>query len=95
MPCGPKTMIFTAAMQAIDPSSLPAIRQQSRKPTIVADAAYAILSQPSNLYTGNFAIDEQVLASQGISDLSRYAMVTGNERFLDGRTIVSDLHYIM
>jgi citronellol/citronellal dehydrogenase len=47
----------------------------------VADAAWYILQQPSDHYTGQFLIDEEVLASQGITDLSGYAYVPGNQTF--------------
>ncbi|MBA2329667.1 MAG: hypothetical protein H0V91_08615 [Flavisolibacter sp.] len=47
--------------------------QRSRKPDIVADAAYSILSKPSSL-TGNFFIDEDVLEQEGITDFSHYAV---------------------
>lgn len=39
----------------------------------MADAAYAIFCQPARSFTGVFAIDELVLASQGIHDLSGYS----------------------
>lgn len=35
--------------------------QRSRKPDIVADAAYHILKRPSEICTGNFFVDEDVL----------------------------------
>lgn len=39
----------------------------------MADAAYAIFCQPSRSFTGIFAIDEMILAAQGIRDLVRYS----------------------
>lgn len=52
-----------------------------RKPEIMADAAYAILCQDSLAYTGNFAIDEDVLYSQGIKNLDVYACKPGTTDF--------------
>lgn len=70
----PRTLILTAALQAIDPSQLDQMQQQSRSPAIVADAAYAVLCQPTS-FTGNFLIDEQVLTSQGIRSFHHYSIV--------------------
>lgn len=72
----PRTVIATAAMQAIftDPEALKEIQRHCRKPTIVAEAAYHILTQPSRAATGQFYIDEEVLRSKGITDFSRYAV---------------------
>lgn len=48
--------------------------QASRKPEIVADAAYWIFTQPSESCSGNFFIDSQVLTAAGEKDLSKYAV---------------------
>lgn len=45
----------------------------SRKPEIVADAAYCILSQDPKTTTGNFFIDEDVLRKAGVTDFDQYA----------------------
>jgi citronellol/citronellal dehydrogenase len=66
----PRTIIATAALQMIpgvDPGS-------GRKPEILADAAHWILTQPSRTLTGNFFVDEDVLARAGVTDLARYAV---------------------
>ncbi|MBD3352472.1 MAG: SDR family NAD(P)-dependent oxidoreductase [Candidatus Lokiarchaeota archaeon] len=71
----PKTAIATAAVRNIlggDRSI-----QHSRKPEIVADAAYSIFNRPSRECTGNFFIDEQVLCEQGITELEQYAVTPG------------------
>ena len=39
---------------------------------IMADAAHVILTRPAKTCTGNFFIDDEVLASAGITDLSPY-----------------------
>ena len=38
---------------------------RTRKPEIMADAAYEILTSDSKLTTDNFFIDDEVLQSQG------------------------------
>jgi citronellol/citronellal dehydrogenase len=50
------------------------LMQRSRTPEIVADSAYYILQRPSYECTGNFFIDEEVLKSEGITDLTHYAV---------------------
>lgn len=67
----PKTTIATAAIAVHFP---PELMQASRKPSIMADAAYHILSNDSRKHTGQFFIDEEVLQAAGIEDFSRYAM---------------------
>lgn len=68
----PKTTIATAAVQNLLGGDF--LMQRSRTPEIVADAAFYILQEPSDTSTGNFYIDEDVLAKQGITDLSKYAV---------------------
>lgn len=71
----PKTAIATAAVEMLlgENSSL-----YSRKPEIVADAAYAILTKNPKEVTGNFFIDEEVLQSEGITDMVQYACFPEN-----------------
>jgi citronellol/citronellal dehydrogenase len=68
----PRTAIATAAVMNLLGGEA-AIRG-SRKPAIMADAAYAILTTPSRELTGRFCIDDEVLAAAGKTDLSEYAM---------------------
>jgi citronellol/citronellal dehydrogenase len=77
----PQTTIATAAVQNLLGGDM--LMQMSRKPEIVADAAYYILSSPSAECTGNFFIDEQVLQEQGITDLDQYAVVPGGKLMKD------------
>lgn len=71
----PKTAINTAAIEMLTgPQSL----KYSRKPEIVADAAYAILSKEPKEATGLYYIDEDVLRSAGIQDFSQYACDPSN-----------------
>lgn len=65
----PQTAIATAAIAMLGGDPL---MQASRKPDIVADAAYAILSRRSSECTGNFFIDEQVLLEEGVRDFELY-----------------------
>lgn len=68
----PRTTIATAAVQNLLGGDF--MVQKSRKPEIVADAAYYIFQRPSDTCTGNFFIDEEVLKQEGITDLSSYAV---------------------
>lgn len=67
----PLTAIDTAAVQNLLGGE--AVAAMSRLPTIMADAAHAILTKPSRETTGNFFIDEEVLRAQGMTDFSAYA----------------------
>lgn len=58
---------------AIEMLTGPNSQSHSRKPEIVADAAYAILIKDSKTVTGNFFIDEDVLKNEGITDMKQYA----------------------
>ena len=46
----------------------------SRKPSIYADAAYAVLKRDSSSCTGNFCLDQDVLEEEGITDFDQYAV---------------------
>jgi citronellol/citronellal dehydrogenase len=59
------------------------LMNMSRKPEILADAAYYILQRASSSCTGNFFIDEEVLAAEGVTDLSSYAVVPGAQLYTD------------
>lgn len=67
----PKTLIATAAISVNFPKI---IYHASRKPAIVADAAYEILTSDSRKVTGNFFIDEYLLKERGVSDFKQYAL---------------------
>ncbi len=73
----PRTIIATAAVQNLLGGD--EAMRRSRKPEILADAAYEILSRPSRDATGNFYIDDEVLAEAGVTDLSHYAYGDGSE----------------
>ena len=74
----PRTAIDTAALAMI-----PGVDTHAcRKPEILSDSAYIILNRPSTECTGNFFIDDELLASEGITDLDKYAVVPGTTDFL-------------
>ena len=54
------------------------IGSQCRKPEIMADAAYAILSKDSKSFTGQFTIDDDILKNEGITNFDPYAFDPGN-----------------
>ena len=74
----PRTAIATAAMQMIPGIDL----ALCRKPEILADAAYLILTSDARANTGNFYIDDELLAQHGVTDFDRYAMTPGNTHFI-------------
>ncbi|HSS70495.1 MAG TPA: NAD(P)-dependent oxidoreductase [Casimicrobiaceae bacterium] len=71
----PRTVIATAALAMIPGMS--ARLDNCRKPEIIADAAHAIFMRDARAATGNFYIDEQVLASEGVTDFAPYAVKPG------------------
>ena len=74
----PRTVIDTAALQMI-----PGIDALAgRKPEILADAAHIIFNRNSKECTGNFFVDDMVLASEGITDLEKYSVTPGTKDFL-------------
>jgi len=78
----PRTTIATAAIAVNFPQ---AIMQASRKPAIMADAAYVILNRDSRGagVSGNFYIDETVLRESGVTDFEAYAVTPGTPLFTD------------
>ncbi|MEJ2368805.1 MAG: NAD(P)-dependent oxidoreductase [Acidobacteriota bacterium] len=77
----PKTTIATAAVRNLLGGE--EMIRRSRKPEIVADAAHAILTRPAAECSGNFFIDEEVLAAEGVQDFSSYAVDPGAELMPD------------
>lgn len=73
----PRTTIATAAVKNILGGD--ELIKKSRKPEIVADAAALILAKNSREFTGNFCMDDLILADAGITDLSHYSVVPGAE----------------
>jgi citronellol/citronellal dehydrogenase len=71
-------VIATAALQMI-PGVKP---EHCRSVDIMADAAYAILTMDAATTTGNFFIDDEVLAKVGVTDLAKYSVVPGSKQLL-------------
>ncbi|HVJ88972.1 MAG TPA: NAD(P)-dependent oxidoreductase [Labilithrix sp.] len=71
----PRTVIATAAVENLLGGE--SVANAGRKPEIMADAAHYILTRRSTEYTGNFAVDEQVLRQAGVTDFSAYAVTPG------------------
>jgi citronellol/citronellal dehydrogenase len=74
----PRTAIATAALQMI-----PGVdTNKCRVPEILSDAAYFILTSDPKTTSGNFFIDDELLAQHGITDLDRYSVVPGTTDFI-------------
>nr|XP_039272428.1 hydroxysteroid dehydrogenase-like protein 2 [Styela clava] len=76
----PRTAIHTAAMDMIGGDD---IAGQCRKPSIMSDAAYAILIKGANSGTGQFLIDDDVLKEEGITNFDQYAIDPGRNLIPD------------
>ena len=76
----PRTVIATAALAMLGGVVQP---ENCRKPEILADAAHRILTRPPAETTGNFFIDDAVLADAGVTDFEQYAVQPGNELATD------------
>jgi citronellol/citronellal dehydrogenase len=77
----PRTTIATAAVKNLLGGD--ELMSKSRTPDIMGDAAHIIFTSDGKTNTGNFFIDDNVLASAGITDLSHYSVVPGGELFPD------------
>ena len=73
----PRTAIATAALQMIPGVDL----KLCRKPEILSDAAWLILTS-TGLATGNFYIDDELLAAHGVTELDKYAVTPGTKNFI-------------
>ena len=74
----PRTAIDTAALAMI-----PGVDTDfCRRPEILADSAYIIFNRESKTCTGNFFVDDELLASEGITDLEKYSVKPGTTDFL-------------
>ncbi|MDW5443972.1 NAD(P)-dependent oxidoreductase [Polaromonas sp. SM01] len=73
----PRTAIATAALQMIPGVDL----KLCRKPEILSDAAYLMLTS-TDFNTGNFYIDDELLAAHGVTDLDKYAVTPGTKKFI-------------
>jgi citronellol/citronellal dehydrogenase len=74
----PRTAIDTAALAMI-----PGVDTEfCRKPEILSDSAYIIFNRSAKECTGNFFIDDELLASEGVTDLEKYSVVPGTKDFI-------------
>uniref|UniRef100_A0A5S6Q8T7 Hydroxysteroid dehydrogenase-like protein 2 n=1 Tax=Trichuris muris TaxID=70415 RepID=A0A5S6Q8T7_TRIMR len=92
----PKTAIWTAAMEMLGGGR--DIASMCRKPAIMADAAYSVVTRDSRNFTGNFYIDEAVLREMGVTDFDSYAVKQGcplqGDFFLDETESDRSHHFI-
>jgi citronellol/citronellal dehydrogenase len=69
----PRTTIATSAIKNLLGGER--VMRMSRRPEIMADAAYLIFHKPARSFTGNFLIDDSFLAGEGITDFERYRVM--------------------
>ena len=74
----PRTAIATAALQMIPGVDV----NLCRKPEILADAAWLILTSDAKTTSGNFFIDDALLAQHGVTDLEKYSVKPGTKNFI-------------
>jgi citronellol/citronellal dehydrogenase len=74
----PRTAIATAALQMIPGVDI----SSCRKPEILSDSAYLILTSDARTTTGNFFIDDELLGKHGITDLEQYSVTPGTTQFI-------------
>jgi len=77
----PRTTIATAAVRNLLGGEK--MINASREPEIMGEAAWAILTRDSRKCTGNFYLDEDILAEEGVTDLEKYAVKPGTPLFTD------------
>ncbi len=77
----PRTLVATAAVQNLLGGD--AAMARARKPEIYADAAHAVLTRPARACTGNAFLCEDVLAEEGVTDLSGYSYMPGADLAVD------------
>jgi citronellol/citronellal dehydrogenase len=68
----PRTTIATAAIKNLLGGER--VMAMSRRPEIMADAAYRIFHKRSRSFTGNFLIDDSFLAGEGVTDFEQYRL---------------------
>jgi citronellol/citronellal dehydrogenase len=68
----PRTTIATSAIKNLLGGDL--MMRRSRRPEILADAAYRIFLKDSKHFTGNFLIDDSLLAAEGVTDFGQYRL---------------------
>lgn len=80
----PRTIIATAAIEfAVGNGEM---MGNARKPTVMADAAAEILARDFKTCSGNYFIDDAVLAEAGVTDFSSYKV----DPLVDDRSLIPD-----
>ena len=74
----PRTAIATAALQMIPGVDI----ARCRKPEILADAAWLVLTSDAKTTSGNFFIDDTLLAQHGVTDFEKYSVTPGTTDFV-------------
>ena len=74
----PRTAIATAALQMIPGVDI----AKCRTPEILSDAAYIVLTSDAKATTGNFFIDDALLAQHGVTDFEKYSVTPGTKDFI-------------
>jgi citronellol/citronellal dehydrogenase len=77
----PRTTIATAAVNYALGGE--ALMRRSRKPEIMADAAHVIFNREARSFTGNFALDDDILMQEGVTDFSHYRYDPASELATD------------
>jgi citronellol/citronellal dehydrogenase len=68
----PRTTIATAAIRNLLGGD--EMMRRSRRPEILAEAAYRIFAKPARSFSGQFLIDDTFLAAEGVRDLEPFRM---------------------
>lgn len=77
----PRTAIATAAIANVLAGE--EAFKNCRKPEILAETAYRVLTKPAAKFTGHFLIDDSFLVSEGVTDLDQYSVEPGVELLPD------------
>jgi citronellol/citronellal dehydrogenase len=77
----PRTAIATSAIKNVLGGD--EAMKACRRPEIMADAAYAIFNRPAKTCSGNFFIDDEVLAAEGVTNFDQYAVSPGTKLMPD------------
>ncbi|WP_173911029.1 NAD(P)-dependent oxidoreductase [Acinetobacter sp. Marseille-Q1618] len=78
----PRTLIATAAVEFSLGGAGKALFPRSRKPSIMADAAYQILISENRALTGRLMIDEQILTERGETNFDQYRYEDSDEELM-------------
>ncbi|OTG82135.1 SDR family oxidoreductase [Acinetobacter sp. ANC 4648] len=76
----PKTIIATAAIEFSLGGR--ALLSRARKPSIMADAAYSILTSEKRKISGRLLIDEEILREVGVTDFEQYREGSSEEELM-------------